>query len=95
MLARGPTGVIVAAIGVLSLLAGMFDVCVFAPHFGCSFSGITIRVATYQHLLPIKRIVSRQGIMRFCVGCILCNYKTNSYVRIKEQPAVDVATAGA
>ncbi|MCG8349196.1 MAG: DUF2892 domain-containing protein [Chloroflexales bacterium] len=41
----GTTGVIVAVIGALPLLAGLFDVCVFAPLFGCPISGAKIRDA--------------------------------------------------
>jgi hypothetical protein len=41
----GTTGIIVAVIGALPLLAGLFDVCVFAPLFGCPVSGAKIRDA--------------------------------------------------
>jgi hypothetical protein len=36
-------GVILAVIGLVPLLAGIFDVCVFAPLFGQPFSGKAIR----------------------------------------------------
>ena len=36
-------GAIVAVIGLVPLLAGIFDVCVFAPLFGASFYGKNIR----------------------------------------------------
>lgn len=37
------TGLIVAVVGALPLLAGLFDFCVFAPLFGCPLSGAKIR----------------------------------------------------
>jgi uncharacterized membrane protein HdeD (DUF308 family) len=40
---QGTTGVIVAVIGAVPLLAGVFDICVFAPLFGCPVSGAKIR----------------------------------------------------
>jgi hypothetical protein len=39
----GPTGIIVAVIGAVPLLAGLFDFCVFAPLFGLSFNGPKLR----------------------------------------------------
>jgi cobalamin biosynthesis protein CobD/CbiB len=39
----GTAGIIVAVIGLVPLLAGIFDVCVFAPLFGASFFGPKIR----------------------------------------------------
>jgi hypothetical protein len=39
----GATGIIVAIIGVLPLLAGVMDFCVFAPLFGNPLSGVKIR----------------------------------------------------
>jgi hypothetical protein len=39
----GGTGVLVAAIGLVPLLAGLFDFCVFAPLFGAPLSGPRIR----------------------------------------------------
>ena len=36
-------GLIVAVIGVVPLMAGIFDFCLFAPLFGASFSGKAIR----------------------------------------------------
>jgi len=41
----GSAGIVVAAVGVVPLLAGAFDVCVFAPLFGYAFSGPKIRAA--------------------------------------------------
>jgi hypothetical protein len=41
----GTTGVIVAVIGALPLVAGLFDFCVFAPLFGAPLSGPKIRSA--------------------------------------------------
>lgn len=37
------TGIVVAVIGALPLLAGLFDFCVFAPLFGAPLSGPKIR----------------------------------------------------
>ena len=39
----GVTGTIVAVIGLVPLLAGVFDFCVFAPLFGAPLSGPKIR----------------------------------------------------
>lgn len=39
----GTTGIIVAVIGAVPLVAGVFDFCVFAPLFGCPMSGPKIR----------------------------------------------------
>ena len=39
----GTAGIIVAVIGLVPLLAGIFDVCVFAPIFGNPFKGKEIR----------------------------------------------------
>ncbi len=39
----GTAGIIVAVIGLAPLLAGVFDVCLFAPLFGASFYGKKIR----------------------------------------------------
>jgi len=39
----GVTGIIVAVIGALPLVAGIFDFCVFAPLFGSPLSGAKIR----------------------------------------------------
>jgi hypothetical protein len=39
----GTTGVIVAVVGAVPLLAGLFDFCVFAPLFGNPLSGKKIR----------------------------------------------------
>jgi hypothetical protein len=39
----GATGVVVAVIGAAPLLAGLFDVCLFAPLFGAPLSGPKIR----------------------------------------------------
>jgi hypothetical protein len=41
----GTTGMIVAIIGLVPLLAGLFDFCVFAPLFGAPLSGPKIRAA--------------------------------------------------
>jgi hypothetical protein len=39
----GTVGIIVAVVGAVPLLAGLFDFCVFAPLFGCPMSGPKIR----------------------------------------------------
>lgn len=39
----GTWGIVVAVIGAVPLLAGLFDFCVFAPLFGNPFSGSEIR----------------------------------------------------
>jgi hypothetical protein len=41
----GTGGLIVAVIGALPLIAGLFDFCVFAPLFGAPLSGPKIRAA--------------------------------------------------
>ncbi len=40
----GTAGIVVIIIGAVPLVAGLFDICVFAPLFGCSLSGSKIRV---------------------------------------------------
>ncbi len=42
---HGTAGIIVAIVGALPLLAGLFDFCVFAPLFGAPLSGPKIRAA--------------------------------------------------
>lgn len=39
----GAAGLIVAAIGLVPLIAGVFDFCIFAPLFGAPMSGSRIR----------------------------------------------------
>ncbi|MEO8391449.1 MAG: DUF2892 domain-containing protein [Chloroflexota bacterium] len=39
----GTAGIVVAVIGAVPLLAGIFDFCVFAPLFGAPLSGPKIR----------------------------------------------------
>lgn len=39
----GIAGIIVAVVGAVPLLAGLFDFCVFAPLFGAPLSGPKIR----------------------------------------------------
>jgi len=41
----GTTGVVVAIVGLVPLVAGLIDVCVFAPLFGAPLSGQKIRAA--------------------------------------------------
>lgn len=41
----GPAGVLVAVVGAVPLLAGSFDLCVFAPLFGHSVNGAKTRAA--------------------------------------------------
>jgi hypothetical protein len=40
---KGTVGIIVAVVGLVPALAGIFDFCVFAPLFGCPLSGSKIR----------------------------------------------------
>lgn len=40
---QGTAGWVIAVVGVVPLLAGLFDVCVFAPLFGLPFSGEALR----------------------------------------------------
>jgi hypothetical protein len=40
---QGTLGVVVAIVGALPLLAGLFDFCVFAPLFGAPLSGAKVR----------------------------------------------------
>jgi len=44
-LVQGVVGWILAIIGLVPLLAGIFDRCVFAPLFGLPFNGIQLRRA--------------------------------------------------
>lgn len=39
----GPVGIVVAIVGLVPLLAGLFDFCVFAPLFGAPLAGPRIR----------------------------------------------------
>ena len=41
----GTTGIVVAIVGAVPLVAGLFDFCVFAPLFGEPFSGPKIRAS--------------------------------------------------
>lgn len=41
-------GIVVAVIGAVPLLAGLFDFCVFAPLFGLPLSGPKIRARAYK-----------------------------------------------
>ena len=43
LLVKDTVGIIVAVVGLVPLLAGVFDFCVFAPLFGNPFSGTKIR----------------------------------------------------
>ena len=40
---EGTAGNVVAIVGLLPLLAGLFDICVLGPLFGCPLSGKKIR----------------------------------------------------
>lgn len=44
-LVQGVVGWILAIVGLVPLLAGIFDRCVFAPLFGLPFEGIQLRRA--------------------------------------------------
>jgi hypothetical protein len=39
----GTTGIVLTVVGLLPLVAGLFDFCVFAPLFGAPLSGPRIR----------------------------------------------------
>ncbi len=39
----GTAGIVVAIVGLLPLVAGLFDFCIFAPLFGAPFNGPGIR----------------------------------------------------
>jgi hypothetical protein len=39
----GTTGIVLAVVGLVPLVAGLFDFCVFAPLFGAPLSGTKIR----------------------------------------------------
>ena len=43
LVVKDTAGLILAVVGLVPLLAGLLDFCVFAPLFGASFSGKTIR----------------------------------------------------
>ncbi|MCC7207616.1 MAG: DUF2892 domain-containing protein [Anaerolineae bacterium] len=43
---QGTTGIIIAVVGVVPLLAGLLDFCLFAPLFGAPLSGPKIRAGT-------------------------------------------------
>lgn len=45
LLVGGPLGVVIALIGLVPLIAGPVDVCVFAPIFGYPFNGDRARSA--------------------------------------------------
>ncbi len=47
---QGTPGTVLAAVGVLPLAAGLFDVCLFAPLFGLPFQGERIREPSGQSL---------------------------------------------
>lgn len=42
---QGVAGIIVAVVGLVPLVAGVFDFCVFAPLFGAPLGGPKIRAA--------------------------------------------------
>jgi hypothetical protein len=43
LLVQGIGGIVLAVVGLVPLLAGLFDVCVFAPLFKMSFMGKSVR----------------------------------------------------
>lgn len=45
---QGTFGIVVAVVGLVPLLAGLFDFCVFAPLFGNPLSGSKIRAGKQQ-----------------------------------------------
>jgi hypothetical protein len=40
---QGTTGIVIAVVGLVPLVAGLFDFCVFAPLFGAPLSGAKVR----------------------------------------------------
>ena len=42
---QNTVGIVLAVVGLVPLLAGVFDFCIFAPIFGASLSGKVIRSA--------------------------------------------------
>ncbi len=42
---HGAGGIVLVVVGLLPLLAGLFDFCIFAPLFGAPLSGPKIRAA--------------------------------------------------
>jgi hypothetical protein len=44
-LVGGPAGILIAVVGLVPLIAGGIDVCVFAPLFGYPFNGALARAA--------------------------------------------------
>ncbi|GMR10227.1 MAG: hypothetical protein BMS9Abin28_1048 [Anaerolineae bacterium] len=42
----GVAGVVVAVVGLVPLIAGVVDICVFAPLFSCPISGLKIRAGS-------------------------------------------------
>jgi hypothetical protein len=45
LVVHGLAGTILAVVGVLPLVAGLFDFCVFAPLFGAPMSGKQVRTS--------------------------------------------------
>ncbi len=43
LVVHGTAGIVLAIVGILPLVAGLFDFCVFAPLFGAPFSGKQVR----------------------------------------------------
>ena len=43
LMVQNTGGLVLAVVGLVPLVAGVLDFCVFAPLFGLSFSGKTIR----------------------------------------------------
>ncbi|GAC1645450.1 MAG: hypothetical protein NVS4B8_16920 [Herpetosiphon sp.] len=43
LLVQGPARYLIVAIGLVPLAAGLFDICLMAPLFGCPLSGAAIR----------------------------------------------------
>ena len=54
------TGYVVAVIGVVPLVAGLFDFCLFAPLFGAPLSGPKICVVKLPHLSKRKASHNRK-----------------------------------
>ncbi len=45
LVVHGVGGIVLVVVGLLPLLAGLFDFCIFAPLFGAPLSGPKIRAA--------------------------------------------------
>ena len=51
----GAAGIVIAMVGLVPLLAGIFDFCIFAPLFGAPLSGPKIRSGSLPQHSPQSR----------------------------------------